>query len=94
MLPTASFLIIGFFFYIILLRPQQREQKRRQELLNTLKKNDKVVNSGGIIGPDNQRVGSYAGGTNMAFGGEDGKLLLVVGNKNAHTLEMNVPGLP
>jgi len=52
------------------------------------------TNSGAIIGPDNQRVGSYAGGTNQAFGGEDGKTLLVVGNRNAHTIQMNLPGIP
>ena len=52
------------------------------------------TNSGAIVGPDNQRVGGYAGGTNMAFGGEDGKLLLVVGGKNMHTIQMNLPGLP
>ncbi|MCR9200091.1 MAG: preprotein translocase subunit YajC [Planctomycetaceae bacterium] len=37
-------------FYLIILRPQQKETARRQELLNTLKKNDKVLTAGGIIG--------------------------------------------
>ena len=49
-LQFLPILIIGAFFYIILLRPQQREQRRRQELLNTLKKNDKVLTTGGMIG--------------------------------------------
>jgi gluconolactonase len=52
------------------------------------------TNSGGIISPDNQRVGSYPGGTNQAFGGEDYKTLLVVGGKNMHTVQMNLPGIP
>ena len=49
-------------FYFIVMRPQQREQRRRQELLNALKKNDKVLTIGGIIGTivdfsnDGQRV--------------------------------------
>lgn len=46
----APILFIGILFYFMLLRPQAREQKRRQELLNALKKNDKVVTTGGIIG--------------------------------------------
>jgi gluconolactonase len=52
------------------------------------------TNSGGIISPQNQRVGSYPGGTNQAFGGEDYKTLLVVGGKNMHTVQMNLPGIP
>jgi hypothetical protein len=30
----------------------------------------------------------------MAFGGADGKSLLVVANKSARVVPMNVPGLP
>jgi gluconolactonase len=52
------------------------------------------TNGGAIISPQNQRVGNYPGGTNMAFGGEDGKTLLVVGGRGMHTVPMNVPGLP
>lgn len=37
-------------FYFIVMRPQQKEQRRRQELLEALKKNDKVLTIGGIIG--------------------------------------------
>jgi preprotein translocase subunit YajC len=43
-------IFIALMFYLILLRPQQREQKRRQATLNALKKNDKVVTTGGVIG--------------------------------------------
>ena len=46
----APILIIGFFFYFILLRPQQKEQRRRQYFLSNLKKNAKVVTTGGLIG--------------------------------------------
>lgn len=44
------FIAIGLFFYFVLLRPQQAEKRRRQEVLNSLKKNDKVVTTSGIIG--------------------------------------------
>lgn len=46
----APILIIGFFFYFILLRPQQKEQRRRQDFLKSLKKNSRVVTTGGLIG--------------------------------------------
>ena len=50
--------------------------------------------SGGVFNPQGQRIGSVPGGTNMAFGGADGKTLLVVKNRSAQVVQMNVPGLP
>ena len=43
-------LLIGFVWYFILLRPQLKERKKAEELRNSIKKNDKVVSIGGIIG--------------------------------------------
>ena len=43
-------LAIGFLWYFMVLRPQRREQARRDDLLGALKKNDRVVTIGGIIG--------------------------------------------
>lgn len=43
-------MIIGVMFYFIMLRPQQKEQQRRKETLNALKKHDRVVTNGGMIG--------------------------------------------
>lgn len=37
-------------FYVIMIRPQQKEQQERQQRLESLKKNDKVLTIGGIIG--------------------------------------------
>lgn len=47
MLP---FLAIAVLFYFMLIRPQQREQANRKSMLNTLKKNDRVLTIGGILG--------------------------------------------
>ncbi|QDT46225.1 preprotein translocase subunit YajC [Symmachiella dynata] len=53
---------IGVLFYFMMIRPQKREQAKRQSLLDSLKKNDKVVTIGGIIGtiaaisPDSDEV--------------------------------------
>jgi preprotein translocase subunit YajC len=47
LVPIALVLVI-FFFLVI--RPQQRERRRREEMLASLKKGDRVITSGGLIG--------------------------------------------
>lgn len=37
-------------YYFLLIRPQQKKEKDRQKMLQSLKKGDRVVTSGGIIG--------------------------------------------
>ena len=60
LLPMLVMFVVLFFFIVI--RPQQKEQRQRQETLEALKKNDKVLTIGGIIGTivdfsnDGQRV--------------------------------------
>lgn len=44
------FPVIILLGYLLLFRPAQREQQQRRALITSLKKNDKIVNSGGIIG--------------------------------------------
>jgi gluconolactonase len=51
-------------------------------------------NAGVIRNPEGQKIGSFPAGTNMAFGGPDGKTLFVVRNATAYTVQMNIPGLP
>jgi sugar lactone lactonase YvrE len=54
-----------------------------------------VYASGQIISAQGQRLGSYPGGTNLTFGGRDGRTLLVVGGgTRVRAVAMNVPGLP
>ena len=58
-LPTGSnpfvgqmfmFAAIFAIFYFILIRPQQRARREHEASLQTLKKGDRVVTAGGIIG--------------------------------------------
>jgi len=42
--------IMGVIFYLVFFRPQSKERKRRETMLSAIKKNDKVVTAGGIIG--------------------------------------------
>ena len=44
------FLLIILVFYFLILRPQQKRQKERQKLLDSVKKGDKVITSGGMHG--------------------------------------------
>lgn len=43
-------LIMGFIFYFMLIRPQGKERKQRAAMLASVKKNDRVVTIGGIVG--------------------------------------------
>lgn len=46
----APLLIIIVVFYFLVIRPQQKKIKSHQELVNNLKKGDKILTAGGIIG--------------------------------------------
>lgn len=48
--PLMLLVGMGFIFYFVMIRPQGKEKKRRQSMLNLLKKNDRVVTIGGIVG--------------------------------------------
>lgn len=53
------------------------------------------LSGGAILDPDGEQIAEYAGGTNLAFGGIDGKTMLVVGwGQEVNIIETNVPGFP
>ena len=43
-------ILIFIVFYIFLIRPQQRKMKAHQEMINNVRRGDRVVTSGGLIG--------------------------------------------
>ena len=47
MLPLVAIFVI---FYFLLIRPQQKRAKDHQTKIDSVKKNDKVVTAGGLIG--------------------------------------------
>lgn len=50
---VTSFLpliLIFVVFYFLLIRPQQKRMKQHKEMLSALRRGDRVVTSGGIIG--------------------------------------------
>lgn len=51
--PLVSFLpwiLIGIVFYLLLVRPERRKRTEHEVMLKNLKKNDRVVTVGGIMG--------------------------------------------
>ena len=51
LLSTLLPLVVIFaIFYFLMIRPQQKQQKRHKEMLSALKKGDRVVTRGGMMG--------------------------------------------
>ncbi|MCD6422864.1 MAG: preprotein translocase subunit YajC [Elusimicrobia bacterium] len=51
--PIGAFfplILIFVIFYFLLIRPQQKQIKKHQEMVASLKKGDKIITSGGIVG--------------------------------------------
>ncbi len=42
--------VLVVMFYFLLIRPQQKRFKEHQEMVDALKKGDKVVTAGGLVG--------------------------------------------
>jgi preprotein translocase subunit YajC len=51
-LPQFLLLVvpIPLIFYFVLLRPQQQQEQKRRSMIDALKKNDKVLTTGGMYG--------------------------------------------
>jgi len=50
---VANLILFGSIiaiFYFMIIRPQQKRQRERQKMLDTMKKGDKIITSGGIYG--------------------------------------------
>ena len=47
LLPLVLIFVV---FYFLLIRPQQKKAKAHREMLNVLRRGDRIVTSGGLIG--------------------------------------------
>ena len=65
--PIFLLLIFFFIFYLMVLRPQTKARRAHEALKAGLKKGDKVITDGGIIG--------------TVFKVEEGKVVLDIGNR-------------
>ena len=50
LLNFLPFILIFAVFYFLLIRPQQKRQQELQKMVSELKKGDRVVTAGGVIG--------------------------------------------
>ncbi|MFH1800677.1 MAG: preprotein translocase subunit YajC [Candidatus Omnitrophota bacterium] len=72
--PLVQFMpIILMFaiFYFLLIRPQQKKQKELRNMIANLKKGDKVVTTGGMLGTISSLQDDYAV---LTVGGSDTKI--------------------
>lgn len=46
----APIILMFVVFYFLLIRPQQKKARQHQELLNNLRRGDRVITTGGLIG--------------------------------------------
>ncbi len=50
LLSFAPLILVFGVFYFLIIRPQQTRQKELQKQIDNLKKGDKIVTAGGVIG--------------------------------------------
>ncbi len=50
LLQIGWFIPLFVIFYLLLIRPQQQQQKQAEKMRSALKKGDRVLTTGGIIG--------------------------------------------
>jgi preprotein translocase subunit YajC len=50
LLQLLPLILIFGVFYVLLIRPQQKKVKEHREMLGTLKRNDRIITAGGIVG--------------------------------------------
>jgi preprotein translocase subunit YajC len=46
--PIVMVGMILFMFYFLILRPQQQQERKRRQMIEALKKNDRVLTTGGM----------------------------------------------
>jgi preprotein translocase subunit YajC len=58
MVQFLPLVLIFVVFYFLLIRPQQKKQKDHRSMLDALRRGDRVVTGGGIIGTVNRVAGN------------------------------------
>lgn len=49
-LDLMPFILIFVIMYFLIIRPQRQAAKKRQEMLGAIRRNDKIVTGGGVVG--------------------------------------------
>ena len=67
-------ILIVIVFYFLIILPGRKEKQQRKSMMGALKKNDKIITSGGIIGVV---VNLKEGADEVTIKSEDAKLLIL-----------------
>lgn len=54
---VAPILLMLFAFYFLMIRPQQKREEKKKSMRSSLKKGDKVITVGGIVGVIHKVIG-------------------------------------
>jgi preprotein translocase subunit YajC len=57
LMQFAPLVLIFVVFYFLLIRPQQKKQQEHRTMLDALRRGDRVVTGGGIVGTVNKVIG-------------------------------------
>jgi len=80
-------LLLVTLFYVLLIAPQQRRFKEHGKMLSELKKGDKVVTGGGLVGVIDKMVGDDEVVVDLGNGTKVTALLSTLQGKNAAALK-------
>jgi len=75
-------LVLVVLFYVLLIAPQQRRFKEHGKMLSELKKGDKVVTGGGLVGVIDKMVGNNEVVVDLGNGTKVTSLLSTLQGKN------------
>jgi preprotein translocase subunit YajC len=50
LLQLPYFVVIFLIFYLLIIRPQQQQKKKQELMIKALKKGDRVLTTGGMLG--------------------------------------------
>src|SRR5258708_14607039 len=69
LLQFLPLVLIFVVFYFLLIRPQQKKQKDHRTMLDALRRGDRIVTGGGILGSENRGVSAEEVEVDIASGG-------------------------
>lgn len=79
--PLLPLIVIGIMFYFLLILPERKKRKELENQLNNMKKNDRVITTGGICGTI---VNANPGGKTVTLKIDDNVKIEVLRSHIAH----------
>jgi preprotein translocase subunit YajC len=89
-MSLMPFLLLFVVMYFLILRPQQKRAKEHKAMLSAVRRGDRVITAGGLIGVVNRIVSEEEVEIEIA----QGTNVRVVRSMISHVLAKTVPGAP